>query len=80
MIVSILIANLVFLQAAWRILCLLTEAMVTKQDPTAMHCDGCLKASYHGLFMENLQYRGLTESERQEVETESTQRLIEAYR
>lgn len=80
MLVSVLIANLVFLQAAWRILCLVADGMVTKQDPTAMHCDGCLRGMYHGLVMENLPQNDVTERRSEAVKTESAEQLIEADR
>ncbi|KAH0441983.1 hypothetical protein CcaCcLH18_01843 [Colletotrichum camelliae] len=39
---SLVLANLVFLQAAWKLLQWMAGSLVTKQDPSAMACEGCM--------------------------------------
>ncbi|KAI0394598.1 hypothetical protein F5Y17DRAFT_427399 [Xylariaceae sp. FL0594] len=45
MLLAILIADLVFLQAAWKLYSWLAVTIVTRRDPTAMSCKGSLSLS-----------------------------------
>lgn len=51
MLFSILLANLVFLQAAWKILTWTADGLVSKGNTEAMFCQGCQAKndSYHSL-------------------------------
>lgn len=44
MLLAILIADLVFLQAAWALLVLVSDQIVERKDPSAMYCPGCVKS------------------------------------
>lgn len=46
MLLAILIADLVFLQAAWKIVTVVTDAVLMRQDPTAMNCERCGRGEY----------------------------------
>lgn len=54
MILSIVIANIVVLQAAWRLLNLVTQQLVAKQQDTAMFCESCQRRTYQAIDMTNL--------------------------
>jgi len=43
--VSVLVANLVLLQAAWKLLCWCTSQWLDSSDPHAHYCIGCLKSA-----------------------------------
>lgn len=78
MLLAILIADLVFLQAAWKIFKWVAETILKRQDPGAMDCDGCLKGSSLAIGMDNLDVQK-TESGCGEEggDTEGTQSLID---
>jgi hypothetical protein len=45
LIVAILVADLVLLQVTWQLYKLLAEAYLSRRQPTADHCKGCLNKS-----------------------------------
>lgn len=72
MILAILIADLVFLQAAWTLLVLASDQMVGSKDSSAMFCPGCIKSGgYNSLALE-----ALTPNNLRPDDTESTTHLI----
>ena len=57
-ILLVLVADLVFLQAAWVILKWIADTVLKRQDPTAMFCPGCLESAQHmGIPLETLESR-----------------------
>jgi hypothetical protein len=54
MLVSVIVADLVFLQALWLIVTFLTTFFLERRHPQANYCDGCTKilASGHGEALE----------------------------
>jgi hypothetical protein len=78
MLLAILIADLVFLQAAWKILKWVAETILKRRDPGAMVCDGSLKGSSLTVGMDNLG-GSMTKSgyRRRGVDTEGMQSLID---
>lgn len=73
MILAILIANLVFLQAAWRLLGLIAQGMLPNADPDAMVCEGCLKGNY---AMEQVSSRPVSRLSGTDSRNESTVQLV----
>ena len=74
MILAILIANLVFLQAAWRLLSLISQAMLPNADPDAMVCEGCLKGNN---AMEQVSSRPVSRNSGTDSGDESTAQLVQ---
>ncbi|KAH8881958.1 hypothetical protein GQ53DRAFT_886259 [Thozetella sp. PMI_491] len=80
MLLAILIADLVFLQAAWKFLKLVTETMLEREDPGAMVCNGCMRAGNRpvGVGMYNLGNAGFCERDpRGESDADTTRSLID---
>jgi hypothetical protein len=64
MLLAILIADLVFLQAAWKIFNWITQGIVSARDSTAMVCKGCLSnAGYSAIEMKDENGRSAEEEE-----------------
>lgn len=83
MLVAILIADLVFLQAAWKVLVWSTDGVVKRQDPAAMFCEGCMKQSYNTVSLQALPPNALSVGSRQSLASsraESTQGLLSMER
>ncbi|EEU43519.1 uncharacterized protein NECHADRAFT_101122 [Fusarium vanettenii 77-13-4] len=74
MILAIVIANLVFLQAAWRLLGLAAQAMLPNADPDAMICEGCLKGNK---AMEQVSSRPVSRNSGTDSGDESTAQLVQ---
>ncbi|KAI8665423.1 hypothetical protein NCS56_00978000 [Fusarium sp. Ph1] len=73
MILAIVIANLVFLQAAWRLLGLIAQGMLPNADPDAMVCEGCLKGNY---VMEQVSSRPVSRLSNTDSGNEDTVQLV----
>ena len=72
LIVAIFIADLVFLQALWKILNWATTAWVEQSDSQCNYCEGCLALMDRGHELgpttQDTSYAGVTSSERPELE------------
>jgi hypothetical protein len=78
MLLAILIADLVFLQAAWKIFKWVAETILERRDPGAMVCDGCLKGRSLAVGMDNLGGRTTGSGYRKMGrDTEGTESLID---
>jgi len=53
MLIAILIADLVFLQAAWMILTWTAEGILSRKDPKASFCEGCTKGDYSAVALQS---------------------------
>ncbi|KAL6407366.1 hypothetical protein AUP68_10197 [Ilyonectria robusta] len=54
MLLAIVLADLVFLQAAWKLLNLIAEGMLPKKDPLVNFCEGCSGTLYQELQSGNV--------------------------
>lgn len=78
MLIAILIADLVFLQAAWKLLTLTTEGMLNRKDPTAMFCQGCISGHYSAVNLQPIVPSASQSVKRRPIPSpsESTQELL----
>ncbi|KAJ9658397.1 hypothetical protein H2198_003681 [Neophaeococcomyces mojaviensis] len=70
-VLAVILANLVFLQALWKVLNGIAGLIVLKKDPNAMICVGCQQAGY-----EALPRRGLARTTSHATDAESTKGLV----
>ncbi|VUC20406.1 unnamed protein product [Clonostachys rosea] len=80
MLVSILLTNLVFLQAAWKLLNLISEGIMWQTGSRVDICQGCISRGYQDVHPEGLELRGMPiAGERSSTLTgdESTQNLLQ---
>ncbi|KAH6886829.1 hypothetical protein B0T10DRAFT_442949 [Thelonectria olida] len=79
MLLAILIADLVFLQAAWKILNWVAEGMLPKDNAQVRMCEGCVAAHYQQVQMEKLSEDGKRASTFEEARPDdgSTAQLID---
>lgn len=77
MMLAIVVADLVFLQAAWKILVWVLDYLVTRRNVTALYCQGRTEKVYESVVMQDLVSNKGSELHLPGSNSSSTKQLID---